>query len=381
MGPGKTSKGRAVKNLFESIWRRAISRIFGGHTGYLDGITEDGKVVGWARSDPNVPVVISVAYNGQQCPSVVADLYRADLEAAGHGSGRHGFAFPLPCAASKFDPALLHVGFGDGTPLPFGRFFDEWKKVDLLRSGVTRHVNLEFTTRCNLRCAYCAVSLPGYVGRDLDLSDIDYLIEQLKDRKVQIINVNGHGETTFVADWHRRIDSLMDAGFGISIITNLARLLREEELATMARMHMVTVSIDTHEPLLLRQVRRHVKLENILTNMRAISRTAADLAIPEPRFVWSCVISDKTAMTIADYTRFGISNGVKDYQICNLVEHEGFSEPDAPKSPLTLPPDQLSHFACLLSEAKETIRRAGGSISIGGDLEELTRFASKGVHA
>ncbi len=370
-----------MKNLFKSIWRRANSQALGEQIGYLDGITEDGKIVGWARSDPNAPAVISVAYNGQQCPSVVADLYRPDLEAAGFGSGRHGFAFPLPCAASKFDPALLHVGFRDGGPLTFARFFDDWRKVDLLRSGVTRQVNLEFTTRCNLRCAYCAVSLPEYVGSDLDLSDFDYLVEQLKTRKVEIINVNGHGETTFVAGWHKRIDALMDAGFAISIISNLARRLRREELATMARMHKVTVSIDTHEPVLLRQVRRHVKLENIMTNMKAIAQAAVDLGIPGPRFVWSCVVSDKTALTIADYARFGISNGVKEYVICNLVEHEGLIEPDAPKSPLTLAPDQLSHFARLLSEAKETIRQAGGSIFIGGDLEELARSTSQGAHA
>jgi MoaA/NifB/PqqE/SkfB family radical SAM enzyme len=298
-------------------------------------------------------------------------MYRHDLEAAGFGSGHHAFRTPLPCPAEKFDPSLLEICFEDGTPLAVGGFFRAWTDVDLLTSPVTRLVNFEFTTRCNLRCTYCAVSLPDYVGEDFEVDDFDKLVEQLKTRKVKTVNVNGHGETTFVPGWDRRITTLADAGFDITIITNLARLLNPEELAVMARMYIITVSIDTHEKRLLSQIRRHVKLENILTNMRAIEAAADELKLPRPTFVWSCVVSDLVAMKLADFVRFGLTQGVKDYVLCNLVEHQGISAPLQPKNVLTLPREELAQFAKVLAEVKRLVREANGGLLFAGDLDEL----------
>ena len=42
------------------------------------------------------------------------------------------------------------------------------RRTDLLRSHRTALIHLEFTSRCNLRCTFCAVSQPTYHGRDLD---------------------------------------------------------------------------------------------------------------------------------------------------------------------------------------------------------------------
>lgn len=69
------------------------------HTeGYLDTITPDGRIVGWARiSNGNEEKAeIRVSVDGKFLFSGQADEYRADLEKAGIGDGRFGFFEILP---------------------------------------------------------------------------------------------------------------------------------------------------------------------------------------------------------------------------------------------------------------------------------------------
>ena len=341
------------------------------YRGTIDEIDASGFICGWALQRDGEAAAVSIKYEGREHAKLVADLYRHDLAGAGVGLGCHAFRTPLPCPPETFNPALLEVCFEDGTPLPQGPFFRAWAKLDLLSSPVTNLVNFEFTTRCNLRCTYCAVSLPDYVGVDFEIDDFDKLVEQLKARKLKTVNVNGHGETTFVPDWHRRVSALADAGFDITIITNLARKLAPKELALMARMSVITVSIDTHDAKLLRQIRRAVKVETILWNIEAIRRAADEHKLARPRFIWSCVVSDLIAMGLADFVRFGIAHGVNDYVLCNMVEHPGLSAKVQPRNVLALPSHNLARFSGVLAEAKDLIHEAGGGLHIAGDLAEL----------
>jgi wyosine [tRNA(Phe)-imidazoG37] synthetase (radical SAM superfamily) len=224
------------------------------------------------------------------------------------------------------------------------------------------------------------VSQPTYRGRDLDLEEMDFdaLLRALKRRGVQEVNVNGHGETTMVVGWHERVTALADAGFSLSIITNFARLLSEDELAAMARIKNITVSVDTHNPEILRKVRRHVSLGNILTNMTATRAKAAALGRSPPTFIWSCVVNDRVAPTLIDYIHFGFACGVRHYHFCNLVKYPDVPGAENVNHVSTLPTDALKKFAADFKEAKNIVERGGGSVVLASGLvdtveDELSR--------
>jgi glycosyltransferase involved in cell wall biosynthesis len=75
--------------------------------GNLDVVNED-LIEGWARdeADPDRPVKLRILDNGLLIGEVWADLYRADLERAGIGAGRHAFSFSVPGGLS---PLFRHV--------------------------------------------------------------------------------------------------------------------------------------------------------------------------------------------------------------------------------------------------------------------------------
>ncbi len=64
-----------------------------------------GRVRGWAQ-DAASPVVLRILDNGVVIGRVVADRYRADLQHAGIGDGRHGFELAVPGGLS---PLVRHV--------------------------------------------------------------------------------------------------------------------------------------------------------------------------------------------------------------------------------------------------------------------------------
>jgi hypothetical protein len=148
----------------------------------------------------------------------------------------------------------------------------------------------------NLRCVYCPVSQPLYQGVDMDIVDFDSLVQQLKARRVRMVGVNGHGETTMIRDWDQMVMRLADEGLCISIITNFARLLRLEKLEAMARISEIMISVDTHRPELQRAIRRRADIGNILINMNRVTATTSKLGLPKPNFTWSCVVTDQVAL-------------------------------------------------------------------------------------
>ena len=115
----------------------------------------------------------------------------------------------------------------------------------MLKSGDTDVAHIEFTSRCNLRCVFCAASQPHYEGVDLSRDMLELVVEDLKRRKIKLVCVSGHGETTIYKDWHLYCNELIESGRLLHIISNFAKPLSSDELETLSRFHSVEISCDT----------------------------------------------------------------------------------------------------------------------------------------
>jgi hypothetical protein len=73
-------------------------------------------VEGWAQDEdaPELPVALDVLRGGKRIARILANRYRADLRAAGLGSGCHGFGTTLPPG----DAEISVVRVADGAILP-----------------------------------------------------------------------------------------------------------------------------------------------------------------------------------------------------------------------------------------------------------------------
>ncbi|MDE2335167.1 MAG: hypothetical protein KGK10_11585, partial [Rhodospirillales bacterium] len=89
--------------------------------GQLDRVC-GGTLLGWARHDRAslAPVTLLVLADGELVARVLANAYREDVAAAGHGEGRHGFALRLPRLAPGTVVEVLREP--DGAALPGSPF-------------------------------------------------------------------------------------------------------------------------------------------------------------------------------------------------------------------------------------------------------------------
>lgn len=199
------------------------------------------------------------------------------------------------------DPALLHIDSID-------------------------RVILEFTTRCNLRCTYCAVTRPWHKTRDFDLTGFDSLVQEMKSLRVKSVQISGAGETTTVKDWDIYLQKLLDAGFQVTIISNLARQLPPRAIRSLSLCSEITNSCDTVKPELYEGIRKGGDFRALVYNILRIRAQAVMEGRPAPRFIWNAVASDRNVMLFEEWVSFGIALGVDHFQISELSHFEDEQE-------------------------------------------------------
>ena len=230
-----------------------------------------------------------------------------------------------------------------------------------LRTPFVDTVVFAVTTNCNLRCTYCAVSLPDYRGEDFDLSRVEDLAESFSAAKVSLVQISGHGETTMISGWEALSRSFADRNIEVCITSNFSKVFSDAEVDTFARMSWITISVDTVDRKLLKQLRRKVDLRTILDNMAVIKSSARRLGL-SPAFNWQCTLSGDVIFGLIDWFELGLANGVTVFTLGNLIEHPGL--PNSPRHPARLDKDRLRAACDVLVNLANQIRSAGVSLVI-----------------
>jgi organic radical activating enzyme len=156
---------------------------------------------------------------------------------------------------------------------------------------------VEITTDCNLRCTYCAVSQPEWKAQTMPANVVTHVIDELHKLKTKTVILHGHGETTMVEGWAKIAEAMLVSGFELTICTNLSKQYSDAELNILSRFRSITVSLDTIDPILFRQLQA---MANNIT------------------WVWSSVVCDKTINELFKLVRYGHHMKVRTFCLCNL---------------------------------------------------------------
>ena len=252
----------------------------------------------------------------------------------------------------------------------FGAAEGRQPSLDLVTSPTTDTIFLELTSRCNLRCTYCAVSQPTYRGIDLALDGFDNFLEQMRSRGVRLITMNGHGESTIVKDWEIYADRLADAGFRLHITTNMAKRLTPSEISAMSRFERILVSLDSVDPALVAQLRRGTNLETILANIASVQQFAKTRR-RAPQIGISCTIGDLSIMTVLEMVEAFLARDVKIFRFGDLAEYERIEGVTWMRHVSTLSPHELDEARSHFRRAVARIEEEGGSVEIDAPLVSL----------
>lgn len=244
---------------------------------------------------------------------------------------------------------------------------------DLLESPALEAANIEFTSRCNLQCTYCASKHPNYQGKDLNPESIDDIFTNLIERNIKSITVNGHGETTILKDWPIFCQKFLASGAALAITTNMAKPFSKEEVKLLARFTIIDASCDTSDPKLFQELRSGADLKTLVLNIVKIQEEARKKKLKGPEFMISCVVGDKNVFFLENLVRFALKLKIKNFHFINLIK-QNYPNQEPQKQLnhiLELPEEKLKKIPRIFEKILKIIKRKKGKIIESASLLEI----------
>lgn len=187
---------------------------------------------------------------------------------------------------------------------------------------ITR-IATSFTTRCNLRCTYCPEgSHPEEFYGDMTREQLQRLIDYAKE-KGGYLDISFYGDSTFHKDFGEFAAAIIDAGVPLKITSNLARLLSDDEIATISRCMAVSFSFDTPDRDLAKDIRKGLDLRTLVFNVLRVRAYCLEAQIDVPPFTLHAVLSDRVVHDLPRLVAFAASMGVYALGCNELAEMEG----------------------------------------------------------
>src|SRR6187549_200694 len=97
--------------------------------------------------------------------------------------------------------------------------------------------------------------------------DVDELARVLKRCHPMEVQMSGHGETTMLKHWTHVTRKLLDQGLPLTLTSNFAKRMSDDEIDVLSRFRALKISIDSTDATLLDELRRGVKLERLEDNL------------------------------------------------------------------------------------------------------------------
>lgn len=141
--------------------------------------------------------------------------------------------------------------------------FDAYKLGEYDRSAGVRYIQLELTTRCNLRCPSCIHGQTGIAADNLDHNTFIALINTVPS--LRHVSFVGMGETLLSPHLTEYISLCSERGIRTAITTNGTVSLTRLEAVLKSGLNKLTISIDGHNDETFSYARGGAQLAKVLT--------------------------------------------------------------------------------------------------------------------
>jgi len=195
------------------------------------------------------------------------------------------------------------------------------QQFDLLRPMRLSEIRIDINEKCNLRCDYCAVSSDTYNGVEMQQPIFDAVFDLLRKEKGAHVYLNGHGETTYHPNWLAWGKQIIDISVRPIITTNLAKPFSDDEIKLLAQFKTIQVSLDSHDPEMMKNIRKAVKVDHVFATIDRIREAAVASYLPHvPKITMSVGVYDPSIWTLEDFVKRLIKINIAGITFWNLVE-------------------------------------------------------------
>jgi hypothetical protein len=232
-----------------------------------------------------------------------------------------------------------------------------------------KELRIDINELCNLRCDYCAVSSPNYVGQEMAPDMFPAMIELVKRMPPgSAIHVNGHGETTFHPKWMDISCQILAADHRPYITTNLAKNFSDAEIDLLAQFGAIAVSLDSTDDKLMREIRKPVRVAHVFSTIARIRAAAERQKVsPPPSINFSVGIYDPSIWGMESFVETLIGQDAGSVTFWNLREYPHQTKV---RTLTSLNDVQTRKARAILCRVKEKLEAASVKYSFAGDFNE-----------
>jgi wyosine [tRNA(Phe)-imidazoG37] synthetase (radical SAM superfamily) len=214
------------------------------------------------------------------------------------------------------------------------------------------------------------VSAPTHQGRHTDADLLEASHALAKELRPPSMNFTGIGELTTIPDWPKTVAPFLALPDTAKLLTtNLQKQLDDSEIETLARFDMLSISIDTANAKLLREIRRKSDLRNITTNLARLRAHCIQKSKRIPTLRFNVVMTDRSALTLFELAAYGMACGIDDMMLIELNDTEFFLDRSVVRHISALNDNEFAEFTFQLSETEKLFQRNGKQLILTGDLK------------
>jgi len=241
--------------------------------------------------------------------------------------------------------------------------------VDSHYFGLPRFVQIEITTKCNLRCRYCERSKDdANIDSDMPLDFFNSIIGQLR-YPTQCVNLVGLGEPLLHPEIFSMIRAAKEKGFEVSLIDNFTLIDRDKSLELInTELDFLYVSFDSVSKNTFEEIRTGACFEKVVENIKLFVKTKKDAKAKKPEFLFKSTISQSNFAEIPQLIKLAEDLGANGINFGRLMSENDSCEPQSSilLDEKNLPKSKIAIYPCELSKTYDCDALKGCYVTFDG---------------
>lgn len=164
-------------------------------------------------------------------------------------------------------------------------------------------LEIEVTTRCNLKCVMCEHTYWHEPARDMTFQEFKSIIDQFP--KLKWIGLTGIGESFLNKDFLKMLKYVKSRSIYVELYDNFIFITPEisKELIKMGVDRLIA-SVDAASEEVYEQIRIGAKFENVINNLKAFIKLKKEMNSQFPEIDFHFIVSKLNVYEILDYIDF-----------------------------------------------------------------------------
>jgi len=186
------------------------------------------------------------------------------------------------------------------------------------RELAARSIQIECTTRCNLKCTMCEIAYWTEKGGDLRFDSLERMVEHLPG--LRRVDLTGVGESLMNRDFLRGVELLKSKGIYITLNDNFT-LMTERTARKIIDLGLdqILLSLDGATKATYESIRVGANFEMVLANARGLTRIKRELGKRKPEFKINTVVSLTNYKELTGIVELARDLGVGMVSMVNII--------------------------------------------------------------